>query len=217
MTRYVTSDLHLGHAGILRHTNRPESDVADMTAAIIAAWTYAGITKRDDVWVVGDFALSNNADDLRRWFDALPGRKHLVVGNHDSKRCVALPWESVHDLTSWKHDGTRYVLCHYPLLTWDNAHRGTRHLHGHCHGQLDPAFGIGAGRLDVGVDVIGYAPQPMEWVHHAMANDVYKPVDHHTPRQIATQSDTTQSDQPETTDSGTPTPNDHPPRETHPQ
>lgn len=51
----------------------------------------------DDLWILGDFAFASGDSNsqFESWFHSLPGRKHLVVGNHDDEPVVALPWESV--------------------------------------------------------------------------------------------------------------------------
>ena len=38
MTRYWTSDLHLGHANIIQYTGRPFADVDEMNRALIEGW-----------------------------------------------------------------------------------------------------------------------------------------------------------------------------------
>lgn len=71
----------------------------------------------------------------------------LIFGNHD-KRIRKTPtvlqlFDDAVDLMTVKvadEDATdgiqRIVLCHYPMLVWDQSHRGAWHLHGHCHGTL---------------------------------------------------------------------------------
>ena len=47
------------------------------------------------------------------------------------------------------------MLCHYPSAFWDQSHKGSFHLYGHCHGHkedvLDTAF-PGRRSIDVGMD-----------------------------------------------------------------
>jgi calcineurin-like phosphoesterase family protein len=93
---------------------------------------------------------------LSNLFSRLPGaEKHLVVGNHDSEATQALPWTSVTHLTEVA-DGTGApsVLCHYPMITWHKARKGSLHLFGHVHHQW-----MGSrNSVNVGVDVWGYLP-----------------------------------------------------------
>ena len=71
----------------------------------------------------------------------------------------------------------RIVLCHFPMLTWNRAHYGAWHLHGHCHGSLDGKFD--GKRLDVGVDCHDFAPISYPEVKALMAKKDFVVVDHH--------------------------------------
>ncbi|WP_229056300.1 metallophosphoesterase [Collinsella sp. D33t1_170424_A12] len=74
------------------------------------------------------------------------------------------PFEAVLDYFELKPGechGTRMVLSHYPMLSWNGKRRGSIQLHGHIH--ADPAYNErnrsrGILRYDVGVDANGYAP-----------------------------------------------------------
>lgn len=81
--RWFTSDLHLGHANIIRYCDRPFASVEEMDAFLVAAWN-ADVGPNDEVWVLGDFALGRIADTLPL-VGRLRGCKTLVPGNHD--RC----------------------------------------------------------------------------------------------------------------------------------
>jgi calcineurin-like phosphoesterase family protein len=83
VTRFFTADEHFGHANIIRYSGRPFASADDMGEALIKAWA-ATVGPKDEVWVLGDFALGPiyAALDLAQ---LLPGRKTLVPGNHD--RC----------------------------------------------------------------------------------------------------------------------------------
>lgn len=73
----------------------------------------------------------------------------------------------------------RIVLCHFPILSWRNAHNGAIHLHGHSHGSLrfpNPSARI----MDVGVDCNeGFAPVSLSEVLAYMQGADYKPFDQH--------------------------------------
>ena len=50
-----------------------------------------------------------------------------------------------------------FVLCHYPLQSWNGLNKGVIHLHGHVHLPENRKFGNGK-RMDVGVDGNGMDP-----------------------------------------------------------
>jgi calcineurin-like phosphoesterase family protein len=115
----------------------------------------------DDLWIIGDFAYgpaSKAPGYAEKIFKALPGRKHLVVGNHDDERTKKLPWASVQDMAVFDDEGRRVVLCHYPMITWDGARRGALHLFGHVHNNWEGAYHS----VNVGVDLWGFAPNRLE-------------------------------------------------------
>lgn len=58
----------------------------------------------DDLWIIGDFAFTGEMarPGIEARFASLPGRKHLVVGNHDLKWILDLPWDGVHDIVTVK-------------------------------------------------------------------------------------------------------------------
>jgi len=175
---FFTADLHLNHAGIMRHCTRPYRTVGEMNAALVELWNGAVTRESDVVWFLGDFGYHAPAgEDLGVLFWKLRGKKHLVVGNHDVKnpQVMRLPWERVEHLVELKDHGRRATLCHYPLESWPGSHHGSLMLHGHCHGTLRHVI---PHRFDVGVDV---RQQPVEWdrlVEEAAAQ-VFVPVDHH--------------------------------------
>ena len=45
------------------------------------------------------------------------------------------------------------VMCHYPMVTWNQKPRGSIMLHGHSHGKLDDYNALSMDlRFDVGID-----------------------------------------------------------------
>ncbi|WP_370644683.1 metallophosphoesterase [Methylorubrum sp. B1-46] len=173
MTTFFTADLHLGHATLLTSAvarPRPFASIAKHDEALIVRWNETVRSNSDDVYVLGDFALGLDADALERPFRRLRGRKHLIIGNHDPRRTLRLPWSSPPaDLRRIAVDagGHRYdvTLCHYPMRAWNRIHHGALHLYGHTHGSLP-----GTRRsCDVGVDVWDFRPVTLDEVLDQMA------------------------------------------------
>lgn len=78
---YYTSDLHLGHANVIRHCDRPFADADEMDAALINNWN-AKVHRNDTVYIVGDF-LFRAKRPAEGYLSSLKGKKHLIIGNHD--------------------------------------------------------------------------------------------------------------------------------------
>jgi calcineurin-like phosphoesterase family protein len=155
MTTWFTSDLHLGHANIIRYSGRPFVDVDEMHKALTDRWN-ANVQPDDTVWVLGDVALGR-IDDVLPMVGALHGRKHLLAGNHD--RCWAGHGSRADGWTerylqagfAEVHQGkTRVPVCGRSLLACHFPYRGDSHdrdryveerptdsgewlLHGHVH------------------------------------------------------------------------------------
>lgn len=81
MTTYFTSDMHFGHANIIRFCDRPFDGVGHMNAGLAELWNDT-VAEGDTVWVLGDVALGG-LDESLTWIGRLAGHKILVPGNHD--------------------------------------------------------------------------------------------------------------------------------------
>ena len=153
MACFFTADTHFGHGGALGLYRRPFGSVAEMNAALVAAWQ-ARVEPGDEVWHLGDFALGRRTD-AAGLLASLPGSKHLILGNNDPAATANLPgWSSVGCYAEIERDGTRLVLCHYAFRTWRDMGRGVWNLHGHSHGRLAPL----PHQADGGVDSWGFQP-----------------------------------------------------------
>lgn len=161
-----TSDLHLGHANIIKHCDRPFRDIGEHDEALIRNWN-AVVTPRDRVFVVGDFAHKIDPVRLRRIFDRLHGaEKHLVLGNHDHDQTKALPWTTISERAFVSVDDAYLVLDHYPGRTWHLAHKGSVQLYGHVHGRLPDLHNA----ADVGVDSWNYMPVAWQQIAARLAD-----------------------------------------------
>ncbi|HEX4737574.1 MAG TPA: metallophosphoesterase family protein [Allosphingosinicella sp.] len=156
MTLFFTSDTHFGDHRTLNIHKRPFASVAEMDAALLAAWNEM-VGEEDEVWHLGDFA--RRAADVLGLLARLHGRKHLVRGNNDPPGTVeAEGWTSVRDYAELEVEGRLLILCHYPFRTWRDQHKGSIDLHGHSHGKLKPMkrqFDVGGGRLELAAGDVG--------------------------------------------------------------
>lgn len=145
-----TSDLHLGHEKVagLRGFNSAE----DHDIAILGNW-HSTVQDEDIVWVLGDLCMGNPTSALAA-LKTLPGRKRLVLGNHDAGHSInrnahrwAAPYaevfEHVATCARTKIQGREVLLSHFPYdrdrgearhLQWRLPDLGATLLHGHTHG-----------------------------------------------------------------------------------
>ena len=158
MKEWVTSDLHFGHANIMKFCpeTRKFADVEDMNQSMIREWN-AKVSPEDKVYILGDFAFlpTNKAVAI---LNQLNGEKILIEGNHDRKllkdpvfrRC----FKEIHVyLDTVRYNKQPVIMFHYPIAEWDRMHHGAIHLFGHVHGGVS---GLEAYRArDVGMDATG--------------------------------------------------------------
>lgn len=160
METYFTSDLHLGHANIIRFQNRPFDSVEDMNTRLIQNYN-SMVRKNDLVYILGDLTYKISVEESNRLIQQLKGRKVLIRGNHDLKYDSHL-FEDILDYKEFNQEKIKYVLMHYPLLEWNGSYKGRSiHLHGHIHAQH--GYNLknrhdGILRYDVGVDANDYFP-----------------------------------------------------------
>lgn len=78
--RFYTSDQHIGHKFVSEI--RGFSSVQEHDEVLAEHWD-ATVRPNDIVYVLGDIAINPRRDNPFEWFQARPGIKHLVMGNHD--------------------------------------------------------------------------------------------------------------------------------------
>lgn len=145
---WMTSDLHLGHTNIIQYCNRPFFNTAQMNEHLVAQTQKV----KDDEWlvIVGDLAMGDH-DAAMEWVRRIPGRKVLVLGNHDLTRagkCRYLNeraedrrqplFEAVVPFLAWQDTlGQNVFVSHYPA-TVDYPLPRIVNYHGHLHRQVVP-------------------------------------------------------------------------------
>lgn len=179
---FFTSDIHFGHANIIKFCERPFDNAREMNDEIVRRWNEK-VMSGDDVFILGDVGLMRTKD-LCTILDRLNGNLHLIAGNHDRKHRRSGSFKKkfnwIKDLYTLKIKDPdavmgiqRIELCHYAMRTWNKVGYGSWMLYGHSHGTLpdDPR----ALSIDVGMDCHDFVPISYEDVKAIMAKKLWKP------------------------------------------
>ena len=161
---YYTADLHLGHYNIIKHCDRPFTGIEEMDDHLITAWN-SRVQKNDIIYILGDLMFRNRASP-EKYLQRMKGKKHLLLGNHDNKWVKKVDmtkyFDSVERLTEVSDGQNRYVLCHYPLMSWNHMARGSYMIHGHIHNNRETHYfellRRMPGLLNAGVDINHFYP-----------------------------------------------------------
>lgn len=159
---YFTSDLHLGHRGIIEMQNRPFENVEEMNRVLICNYN-AVIHKNDTVYILGDISHHLHVEQANELIRKMNGKKVLIKGNHDKKYDSEL-FEDISDFKTVSLNGIYFALMHYPMLSWPKKNSGSIQLHGHIHAREEYNLQNkeeGIKRYDVGVDANNYYPVSM--------------------------------------------------------
>ena len=171
---YFTADMHFDHANIIKHSNRPFASIEEMNENIIARFN-SKVSPKDSLYILGD-AVWGSGERANEILKRLNGKKFLIRGNHDRflnhEGFDKSIFEWVKDLGKVVHQGTKFILCHYPMLEWEGYYRGSLHCYGHVHNSYfkDEEKNHGAAKLaalgprafNVGVDVNDFMPVSAE-------------------------------------------------------
>ena len=126
---YFTSDLHFGHRNIGKYRDFIGiNSEQENREKICAEWANV-IMKRDVVWVLGDCCFEKECiTDIVN----LPGKKRLVLGNHDIKYIEPYfsAFEQIYGVKRYKN----FWLSHVPIHSEEL--RGQCNIHGHSHCNL---------------------------------------------------------------------------------
>ena len=164
---FFTADLHLGHANIIKHCDRPFSSVEEMDKHLISAWN-SRVRPNDSVYILGDL-IFRSAAGPDSYLSKLRGKKHLILGNHDAswvkKTDMSAHFATVERYAEISDGQHRMTLCHYPLMSWNRMSKGSYMIHGHIHNSRDafyfPLIRQMPNLLNASVEVNGYRPVKM--------------------------------------------------------
>lgn len=166
---FITSDTHYGHKNICRGvtnwrtqdgevpvgSTRDFETIEQMNNRLVNAIN--NVVGQDDTLIMlGDVSFGG-FENIGIFLDRLICKNiHLILGNHDThiendRENIQSRFLSVQHYLEVNINDKNFVLCHYPLQSWNGLNKGVIHLHGHVHLPANRKFGNGK-RLDVGVD-----------------------------------------------------------------
>ena len=133
---FFIGDMHFFHSNALAYDNRPFLTAEANNEAIIDRWNeHVNIT--DHTYILGDISHGNVTRTMEL-LNQLNGDKTLLVGNHDERFLKNRDFRNIfREICYYKKldlsDGQKLILCHYPILAFDQQFRHSIHLYAHVH------------------------------------------------------------------------------------
>jgi calcineurin-like phosphoesterase family protein len=161
---WFTSDTHFDDEKTLVYRYRPFENVKKMNEALIETWN-TSISPEDDVFHLGDFAISDEA--IKEFAPQLNGNIRLILGNHDDKRNRELLKQffdiKEHPITisfEYNNKPDQLYLCHYPKQRPNPETSGIYACCGHIH----DLWKVARRMVNVGVDAWHFKPVSLEQI-----------------------------------------------------
>ena len=162
-TVWLWSDLHLGHAMALSVFARPFGSPEEMDDALLGAW-HRVVDPGDLVATLGDVAIGGLSGRRLKRVRAAPGRKMLVLGNHEFDGTADGHVEGFDEFCSslYVPGSPELLLTHLPLR---DVPENCVNVHGHLH-KWAPS---GTRHINVTVEQTHYRPRPLTAVRRLAA------------------------------------------------
>jgi calcineurin-like phosphoesterase family protein len=174
---FITADEHYGHKNIITFCNRPFSSTEEMRETLIERHNKKVPNKKSYLTIhAGDmFWQTLTESEASEIMDRLNGRHAFLFGNHDElmeRSPLTRGWfewvrgtnkeNTSHSIHFDKH---LIVISHFAQRVWQSSHKGSWHVFGHSHQELEPL-----GRsFDIGVEGHNYEPWSLEEIARRMA------------------------------------------------
>jgi calcineurin-like phosphoesterase family protein len=135
---WVMSDLHIGHDREFVWGKRGFSSVEEMNETLIKNIKDC-VKEGDDFYILGDLTLGD-LDAAAAYLRQIPGKVHVILGNHDTDRRVelyeSLGWD-IQFSTVIRYGKYRIYFSHYPTNTAnpgeDKMSLAMLNIYGHTH------------------------------------------------------------------------------------
>jgi calcineurin-like phosphoesterase family protein len=178
---FITSDTHYAHKNICRGvtdwrtqdgevpvgSTRDFETIEQMNNRLVNGIN--NVVGQDDTLIMlGDVSFGG-FENIGIFLDRLICKNiHLILGNHDThiendRENIQSRFLSVQHYLEVNINDKNFVLCHYPLQSWNGLNKGVIQLHGHVHLPANRKFGNGK-RMDVGVDGNDMVPYSIDGI-----------------------------------------------------
>lgn len=159
---YFWSDQHINHHNIIKFSDRPFHSTIEMNEYMYSE--YFNVVTENDVVVFGGDVAFGDVNETKERLKQLPGKKILVLGNHDfdKNKCIFREYHAF-DVTVMafcfqeviENKVCNIIVTHYPMdLSY--LPENTINIHGHIHCHL-----AGEKRINMAVEHTEYKPKDM--------------------------------------------------------
>lgn len=158
---WLWSDMHFNHKKICELANRPFKNEYDMNIEMIN--NYCNVVSAEDLVVFGGDIAFYDILHINNTFAFLPGKKALILGNHDFNYHDLIPlnyscFDYINSSASFNYSNDvvqaqKVLLTHYPL-NLNFLPKDVINIHGHTHQNL-----MGERRINMSVEHTDYKPK----------------------------------------------------------
>lgn len=135
---WLMSDLHIGHDRDFVWAKRGFSNVQEHNETLIRNIKQC-VGENDEFFILGDLTLGD-LDAAAAYLRQIPGRVHIILGNHDTERRIefyqSLGWD-IQFATRIRWGKYSFYLSHYPTECAnpgeDKLSLATINIYGHTH------------------------------------------------------------------------------------
>lgn len=144
---YFTSDLHIGHDKEFIWKPRGFTSIEEHDKEILKNWNKV-VKPEDEVYILGDLAMSGNEKEWNSVFYNLNGKIYFLQGNHDTSNKIN-KYECNYYMTylgfacMFRYSKTRnFYLSHYPTIMGNFEEKHFLwNLSGHTHNKNPFQYG----------------------------------------------------------------------------
>lgn len=193
MKTWIFGDPHAFHTNLTRGVSKWDDksrcrdfDTAEEMTEVVASNINSLVKEEDQVICVGDWSFGSVENILKFRKMIKSGHVGLIRGNHDHSPDTKLGDSLVYDCFSFyvdylelTHKGSKLVIFHYPIASWNGMSKGSIHLHAHCHSPTEMKYFNGGRSMDVGLDGNNLMPYNLDEVIEDLKKRPVKREGHH--------------------------------------